>query len=592
MIASMVFPFLDWVGELRDRRVWQADLIAGISVFTVLVPQSLAHAQLANLSPHHGLYTAFLPPIVAALLGSSRHLSTGSVAVISLMSAAAIQPLATPGTDTHIAYTILLAMIVGIVQIGLGLARLGSLVNLVSHPVILGFTNAVAIIIGTSLIGLLFGVAVPTGGSHFARVNQMIEESLAAPHLPTMYISALALGSMILARWLLPASPWVLIAVVVTTVVTAIGDFSVCYDIRVVGAIPKGIPVIGLPQINVEVIGRLVPSAVTIALVGFVGAISISKTIATRTRQRIKTNRELLGQGMANILGSLTQSYTVSGSFVRSAVNYRAGGRTGFSSVIAGLLVLVTLIWLTPLFYHLPLATLAAIITVAVGSLIQIEPIIRAWRAEPQDAVVAAVTFVTTLSFAPRLDLGIFVGVGLSLVLYLYRTMNPRIAMLSKHPDGSLRDARAHGLETCDHVCVLRIDGSLYFASAGYLEDKVLERVSSSSKLRYLVVDGEGINHVDATGVQMLLSVVEALEDTDVDILFVRMKKQILDALERTAVLEAIGRHRIYSSPDRALHFIWDALNGDEGTTCNRDCPVECPLNRPRPVAYLANYRV
>ena len=592
MKLSQFLPFADWIGDLRDRKILKADVIAGITVFTVLVPQSMANAQLADLAPHYGLYAAFLPPIVAALFGSSRHLSTGSVALISLMSAAAIQPLATPGSDLHIALTILLAMMVGLIQLGLGLARLGAMVNLLSHPVILGFTNAAAIIIGTSQIGMLFGVEVPAGGSHFARVSQMIDGAMTTPHLPTVGLAALAFATMLIAKWLGPSTPWILIGVVVTTAVTAWGDLDIRHQILVVGAIPEGLPSLALPSPSPSAIRSLLPAAVTIALVGFVGSISIAKAIATRTRQRVGTNRELLGQGLANVIGSLSQSHTVSGSFVRSAVNFRAGSVTGFSSIVAGLLVLLTLLWLTPLFYYLPLATLAAIIVMAVIGLLQVEPIVRAWRIERHDGVVSVAAFVMTLAFAPHLEVGILTGIGLSLILYLYRTMNPRIVMLSKHPDGSLRDADAHGLETCDHVCMIRFDGSLYFGSAGYFEDKVLERAAEMRDLQFLIVDGEGINQVDATGEEKLVSVVRRLKDAGIETLFIRTKMQVLDALERTGSYEEIGESRFYPEPEQALKHVWNILNDSEGSNCRRDCPIECPLNRARPIASVPNYRV
>ena len=589
---SQFLPFAEWIGDLKDRKILRADLIAGITVFTVLVPQSMANAQLADLPPHYGLYAAFLPPIVAALFGSSRHLSTGSVALISLMSAAAIQPLAVPGTDLHISLTIFLALMVGLIQLGLGLARLGALINLLSHPVILGFTNAAAVIIGTSQIGILFGVEVPAGGSHFVRVWQMIDGAMTSPHLPTVGLSALAFATMLISKRLGPSVPWILIGVITTTVVTAWGDLDTHHQILVVGAIPGGLPNLFLPAPTPGVIRSLLPAAVTIALVGFVGSISIAKAIATQTRQRVGTNRELLGQGLANVIGSLSQSHTVSGSFVRSAVNFRAGSVTGFSSVVAGLLGLLTLLWLTPLFYYLPLATLAVIIVMAVVGLLQVEPIVRAWRIERHDGVVSVAAFATTLTFAPHLEVGILAGIGLSLILYLYRTMNPRIVILSRHPDGFLRDVDAYGLEMCNKACMIRFDGSLYFGSAGYFEDKVLERASEMRDLEFLIVDGEGINQVDATGEEKLVSVVQRLKEAGIETLFIRTKMQVLDALERTGSYEEIGADRFYPAPDQALKHVWNTLNEAEGSDCRRDCPTECPLNRAQPMASVPNYRV
>ena len=573
-----LLPFTTWIGELRDPKILRADLIAGVTVTLVLIPQAMAHAQLASLPAYYGLYAAFLPPIIAALFGSSRHLTSGSVALVSLMTAAALQPFAVPGSADHIAYAVVLTMMVGMIQMFLGAVRLGVLVNFLSHPVVLGFTNAAAVIIGTSQIDMLFGVEVAPGGSHFVRVWRMVSESFLHPHTPTILIAILAFAVMIgLRRWK-PRSPWVLVAVVLTTTISWVTDFETAHGGRVVGRIPEGMPSFVVPDISVDLFLKLFTAAATIAFIAFVETISIAKAIATQTRQRIGANRELLGQGLANLVGSVFQSMPISGSFVRSALNFRAGAKTGFSSVIAGCLVMVTLLWLTPLFYHLPLATLAAIIMMAVVGLIQIDPIRRAWRAQRHDGVVAVVTFVMTLSFAPHLDTGILIGVGLSLFAYLYRTMSPRVVSLSRHPDGTFRDSESFDLQTCDHISLIRFDGSLYFGSAGTFEDKVLERVSNVPELRYLVIDAEGINHIDATGEEMLVNVVKRLQETGIETYFTRMKRQVSDSLDRTGFTEEIGAQHFHRSLYRALSAVWERLESD--VPCARGCPENCPLSR------------
>ncbi len=573
-----LLPFTAWIGELKDPKILRADLIAGVTVTLVLIPQAMAHAQLASLPAYYGLYAAFLPPIIAALFGSSRHLTSGSVALVSLMTAAALQSFAVPGSADHIAYAVVLTMMVGMIQVFLGAVRLGVLVNFLSHPVVLGFTNAAAVIIGTSQIDMLFGVEVAPGGSHFVRVWRMVSESFLHPHTPTILIAILAFAVMIgLRRWKLQ-SPWVLAAVVLTTTLSWVTGFETAHGGRVVGRIPEGMPSFVVPDISVDLFFKLFTAAATIAFIAFIETISIAKAIATQTRQRIGANRELLGQGLANLVGSVFQSMPISGSFVRSALNFRAGAKTCFSSVIAGCLVLLTLLWLTPLFYHLPLATLAAIIMMAVVGLIQIDPIRRAWRAQKHDGVVAVVTFVMTLSFAPHLDTGILIGVGLSLFAYLYRTMSPRVVSLSRHPDGTFRDSKSFGLQTCDHISLIRFDGSLYFGSAGTFEDKVLERVSNVPELRYLVIDAEGINHIDATGEEMLINVVKRLQETGIETYFTRMKRQVSDSLDRTGFTEEIGAQHFHRSLYRALSAVWERLESD--VPCARGCPENCPLSR------------
>jgi SulP family sulfate permease len=293
--------------------------------------------------------------------------------------------------------------------------------------------------------------------------------------------------------------------------------------------------------------------------------------MATKTRQRLNANQELIGQGLGNILGSLTQSYPTSGSFSRSAVNIGAGAVTGFSSVVTSVIVVVTLLWLTPLLYHLPQATLAAVIMLAVVGLINVKAVKHAWAANKQDGIVAIVSFVLTLAFAPHLDKGILIGAGLALILYLYRTMQPRVALLARHPDGTLRDAEVFGLETCANISMIRFDGSLYFANTGYFEDKVLERVSFRPNLRFMIIVGDGINHVDASGEEMITHLTERLDKVGIKLLFTGLKKQVLEVFQRTGLYEQIGAGRFFRTEEHALEYTWQQLgDGHE---------VDCPLN-------------
>ena len=584
-----LFPFLGWIGELKDSKVLRADILAGITVSLVLIPQSMANAQLASLPPYYGLYAAFLPPIVAALFGSSRQLSTGSVALVSLMTAAALQPIVAFDHEDYIAYTILLAFMVGVMQLAFGLLRLGALVNFLSQPVVLGFTNAGAIIIGTSQIDLIFGVQVPSGGPHYMRVWHTLEQAVFNTHWPTLSMAILAFVIIGGLRKFAPRLPGILLAVVVTTLIAWITEFESRLGGSVIGHIPRGIPDFSVPQFDFDVMRGLLSSALTIALIGYVGTISIAKAMATQTRQRILSNRELLGQGLSNILGSFFLSHPVSGSFARSAVNLRAGAQTGFSSVVAVGVVVVILLWLTPLLYHLPAATLAAIIMMSVLGLVQVKPIVRMWRGHRHDGLVAVVSFALTLLAAPHLDVGIVIGAGLSLVLYLYRTMKPRAVVLSRHPDGALRDAITHGLEVCEVMAMLRFDGSLYFGSAGAFEDMMLERVAQNPHLRYVIVDAEGINQLDATGEEMLVGVVQRLREAQVEVLFSGTKKQVMDVLTGTGSLEQLGQERFFATSDRAIQSVWAKLDGS--FSCHHVCPGECPLHRTKPTGAVF-YRV
>ncbi|MEN8206340.1 MAG: sulfate permease [Pseudomonadota bacterium] len=570
-----LFPFRCWIGELKKPEILRADLIAGITVALVLVPQSMAYAQLAGLPPYYGLYAAFLPGIVAALFGSSRQLATGPVAVVSLLTASALEPIAGANPELYIAYAIMLAFMVGIFQIALGLLRLGVLVNFLSHPVVTGFTNAAAIIIGTSQLGKLFGVSVEKAEHTYETVFNTLVEAFNSTHLETMLMAIVALGIMIAMKRWIPKAPNVLAAVVVTTGVSWLVGFEQIGG-AVVGKIPEGLPPLAMPSLDFQTMGQLLSVTVAIALIGFMEAISIAKAMAASTRQRLDANQELVGQGLGNIFSSLSQGYAVSGSFSRSAVNFGVGARTGFSAVVTGVVVGITLLWLTPLLYHLPQATLAAVIIMAVINLVKIEPIKHAWKVQRHDAAVAIITFVLTIIWAPHLDKGIMVGVLLSLALFLYRSMAPRIAVLSRDPDGSLRDAEVRKLETCRNISLIRFDGSLYFANTGYFEDKILERVALKPDLKYVIIDAEGINSIDSTGEEMLGMLTERLREAGVELIFARAKKQLWDTFERTGLIDKLGRDHMYALRTQAFNYAWDQLGDNHAETC--------PLRVPRPM--------
>ena len=572
-------PFLSWIGELKDSRVLRADILAGITLSLVLIPQAMANAQLADMPPYYGFYASFIPIMVSALFGSSRQLSTGPVALVALMVASELGQLAT-NEQEYISYAILLALMVGIFQFGLGVLRLGVLVNFLSHPVVLGFTNAAAIIIGTSQIDKLFGVTVSRGGAHYERMIRMWDTISAGFHTPTLIMGLAAIALLFILRRIIPQIPNVLIVAILTTAISWLIDFEQNFGGLVVGTIPQGIPAFALPMLDWGMMPKMFGATLTIAFIGYLETISIAKAIATQTRQRINANQELLAQGLSNIAGSFFQSFPVSGSFVRSSVTLRAGGQTGFASVIAGFVVILLLLFFTQILYHMPLATLAAIVMVSVSSLLHFKPILRAFKVHKHDGTVAVATFVCTLTFAPHLDKGILMGAGLSLLLYLYRTMKPRVAVLARHSDGAFRDATQHNLDLCEAIATVRFDGSLYFGSSGAFEDAILERIGDP-KLRYVIVDAEGMNEIDATGEEMLVGVVKRLHEAGVEVLFARTKKQIIDALNRPGALEEIGQERFYTTLDRAVSHVWKTL--EDQYPCDKSCPLACPLHRPKP---------
>jgi SulP family sulfate permease len=552
-LLNRLLPFLRWLPY--SGVTLRADFIAGLTVALVLVPQSMAYAQLAGMPPYYGLYAAFLPVMVAALWGSSNQLGTGPVAVVSLLTASSLSVFAAPGSEQFIALAIMLALLVGIVQLVLGLFKLGVVVNFLSHPVIVGFTNAAAIIIALSQVNKLIGV--PMGRSeHFIVDIWGVAQKAGDTHLLTLVMGLAAIGFIWGFRRWAPKLPGVLIAVLVTTTASWLLDFNTALGGQVVGKVPEGLPTMTMPAISWQMFGTLLSTAIIISLVGFMEAISIAKAMAAKTKQKIDPNQELIGQGLANVVGAMSQSFPVSGSFSRSAVNINAGAITGMSSVFTGLFVLLTLLFLTPLLYHLPQAVLAAVIIMAVVGLVNFGAVKHAWQASRHDGIAAIVTFIATLAFAPHLDNGILVGAGLAIVLYLYRTMSPRVAILGRHPDGSLRDARVHNLPASDVVTAVRFDGSLYFANVAYFEDAILEAVASNPKAKNLLVVGNGINELDASGEEVMRHVVERLRANGIVVVFSGLKKQVVDVMRQTGLLDYVGEARLFPTAEMALEAI------------------------------------
>ncbi len=569
-----LFPFLSWVGELRRSEVLRADILAGITVALVLIPQSMAYAQLAGLPPHMGLYAALWPPVIAALFGSSRQLSTGPVAVVSLMTATALEPLASMGSEGFLAYAVLLALLVGLFQLALGFLRMGVLVDLLSHPVVLGFTNAAALIIASSQLSKIFGISIANEEQHYETVWNTLVAALTHTHGLTLFMALLAVVIIFGLMKYAPKVPAILVAVAVTTLVSASTGYMEAGG-QVVGAVPAGLPALVLPStFNWEIISQLLSSAVVIALIGFMEAISISKAIATSTRQRLDANQQLIGEGLGNIASGLFSGYPVSGSFSRSAINMDVGAVTGLSSIVAGLAVAIALLWFTPWLYHLPQATLAVVIVVAVVRLIKIGPFFHIWKVQRHDGIVALVTFILTLLLAPHLDYGIMAGVGLSLVLFLYRTMRPRFSILSRYVDGTLRDVQIYDLPTSEYISIIRYDGALYFANAGFFEDQVLAVEAANPKLRFIIIDGGGITQIDATGEEMLHHLIRRLRAAGIEVLMARSKKQIIDTLRyNDGLMESLGEERIFPRIKFALDYAWKKL-GDSYDSIN------CPLRR------------
>jgi len=565
--------FLNWF-PLRSDYL-RADIVAGITVALVLIPQSMAYAQLAGLPPYFGLYAAFLPVMVAAMFGSSKQLATGPVAVVSLLTALALIPMVS-GYDTmspseiaavYAPLAILMAFLVGLVQLFLGVFKLGVIVNFLSHPVIVGFTNAAAMIIGLSQLNKIFGVDKVRSESFVNDIIGVLQQIPEHTHMPTLLFGISAIFILWFFKKYVPKIPGVLVAVASLTTISYLIGFEQMGG-SVVGTIPEGLPGLTLPNLNLELIGNLLPTAIVISLVGFMEAISIAKAMAAKTKDKIDPNQELIGQGIGNIVGSFGQSYPTSGSFSRSAVNIGAGAKTGMSSVITGLVVLITLLFLTPMLYHLPSAVLAAVIMMAVIGLINFGAVKHAWKACKHDGIASIVTFVATLGFAPHLEEGIMVGAGLAIGLYLYRSMKPRVAHLGRYDDGTLRDLQIHPhLPTDERIIVIRFDGSLYFANVSYFEETILGACADKPDAKYVLVVGDGINQLDASGEEVLHHINQRLRDNGVTLLMSGLKRQVLEVMRHTFLFDHISQDNIFATEDMAIADIYRRI-GSDGEFC------------------------
>jgi SulP family sulfate permease len=568
MSADSSRPFGRLLASLGLRPAWQAaalkdDLLAGITVSLVAIPQSLAYAQLAGVPPYYGLYAALVPSVVGALFGSSAQLSTGPVAMTSLLTAASIAPLALRGTEPYIAYVVLLALISGIVQVAFGAMRLGVILNFLSHPVLMGFINAAAIIIGLSQLPTLLGLS-SRQSEHFLLDIWQVVSNLDLIHEFSLAFGLSAIALLVAFRRWAPRLPGVLITVALLTVISWTIDYAGRGG-RVVGVIPTGLPHFGIPTFDWTGVVMVLPASLVIALISFMEAMSSAKVISIKTRVPWNENKELIGQGLAKIAAAFSLTMPVSGSFSRSALNLASNAKTAMSSVVSAAAVLVTLLFLTPLLYHLPKPVLAAVIMMAVVGLINVGAVARAWRSSRDDGVAAVVTFLATLAFAPNIQLGILTGILLSLGLLLFRMMRPRVAILGMHPDGTLRDAAHHKLAPLHpRLSAVRFDGALRFMNVSFFEDAILKVQQEHPDARCILITCGGINQIDASAVEMLILLVDRFRANGVTLVFSGIKKQVREVMDRTGLTSHIGADNIFATDQQAVEALVSRLADEE----------------------------
>ena len=675
-MLNRIFPFLRWFPLKGDTL--RGDLIAGITVSLILIPQSMAYATLAGLPVVYGLYAAFLPVMIASMWGASRFLHTGPVALLSLMSAAAIEPLASRGSEEFIQLSMTLALMVGVLRLALGAFRMGVLINLASHPVINGFTNAAALIIGLSLLNTFINVPMPRSDIFLRDLWHVVMQFHLA-HWPTIAFGVGTLVAMSLLKKWLPKVPGVLAVVVLGTVLsvaigfektalvapeaiidaqaraefgkfaqletdlvknkvlqgevrkkiamlatTEVHDYSLESELlrlegeekslkkqlygqrvavyryalepvsgaggqtlyqtsddpawsgnawrfngsaqgrfkltgggQVVGSIPAGLPSFTVPAMDFGVMSGLLGTAFIMALIGFMEATSISRALAAQSREKLDPNQELIGQGLANIVGSFFQSYTVSGSFSRSAVAAKSGARTGFYAIISAVGVVIVMLFMTQYFYHLPQPVLAAIVMSAVFGLIDFKTLRHAWHVRRSDGIIGLLTFLATLLMAPQLANGVLVGVVLTILLFLNNVMQPRSEVLGRTRDGTLAGAASHDLPPIsENYVVLRFDSSLVFINSAFFEQAVMRAISQFPDAKAVLVIGNGINQIDATGEEKLRALAGDLKQAGVTLMLSGLKKPVREALMRAGLDTVLGSENLFASKEIALEAL------------------------------------
>tara|TARA_A100001391_G_scaffold146973_1_gene104456 strand:- start:31034 stop:32725 length:1692 start_codon:yes stop_codon:yes gene_type:complete len=551
---TRLLPFLSW--PRPTRRALRQDLFAGVTVGLVLIPQALAYATLAGMPPVTGLYAALLPSVVGILWGSSPLLAVGPVALTSLLTFAALSPMATPESGEWVTLAIWLAIYAGLIQFLLGALRLGVIANFVSNAVITGFLNAAALIILVSQVPALLGL---DGGGAGAALDSL-KHHLSTPDITWLWTLAFGPGAMLLLflqrrRW--PRLPGVLVVCVLGIAVSASLGYASLGG-AVAGQVPAGLPLLHWPDaLSLEQHRALLPAALIIALISFTEAMSSARSLPSPDGRLWDQNQELVGQGLAKLASGLSGAFPVSGSFSRTALNRYVGATSGWSALFAALCTLLCLLFLTGYLQHLPRAILAAIIMVPVFNLITPSAFVRLWRASVDDGVVGIATFVVTLVSVPYLHWGVFTGFVLAMLFFLYRRAHPRLIELGVHAAGTLRDRRLHDLPPiAPGVLALRLDASLTYLTAPLLDRFIRERLRDEPDLRVVLICASAMNAMDATGADTLERLQIDLHGRGVRLAFSGVKKQVRDVMAHTGLLERFGEANLFVNNRDAIEAL------------------------------------
>jgi SulP family sulfate permease len=560
MTLNAIFPFLVWF-KLITRESIKADFLAGLTGAVIVLPQGVAFATIAGLPPEYGLYTAMITPVIAALFGSSFHLVSGPTTAISIVVFSAISHHAEPGTAEFLSLTLTLTFLAGVYQLAFGLARLGALVNFVSHTVVIGFTAGAAILIATSQMKHITGISIPKGESFFDTWIDLFQHSGSI----NGYLIIIAFATLIVAllsKKLFPKSPNLLIGMVVGSLIALVFQ-NLTSGIKLVGEIPAQLPPLSMPEFSLVSIKMLAPEAFAVALLGLIEAVSISRAVATKSGQRIDANQEFIGQGMSNIVGSFFSSYAGSGSFTRSGINYEAGAKTPLSAIFAAIFLVIIVLLIAPLTAYLPIAAMGGVILLVAYNLIDFHHIKQSLTFSKTESSILLTTFFATLFL--ELEFAIYLGVLLSLVLFLAKTSTPNIPTLSidDSPQSIHRkftNIQKKPLKQCPQLRIIRIDMSVYFGSINHIQKRIANIVENEN-IKHILIEASGINFIDLAGAEALIAENNRLLTKKGGLYFVSLKSTVYEFAAKSCFIKNIGNDHFFDSKTQALHGIYSQLD-------------------------------
>ncbi|HER26585.1 MAG TPA: SulP family inorganic anion transporter [Rhodospirillales bacterium] len=578
---SSFLPFAQWTG-LVTRNSLKADAIAGLTGAVIVLPQGVAFAMIAGLPPQYGLYTAIVTPIVAALFGSSRHLISGPTTAISIVVFSAISGQAQPGSPQFLSMALTLTFLAGLFQFSFGVARLGRLVDFVSHSVIVGFTAGAAILIATSQISHVTGITLPRGEA-FLQTWQTIFLSTNDISVYVLIISVATLIIALVIKKFLPRWPHLLLAMIAGSFLSLAID-GPDHGVLLVGELPAQLPPISLPDFTYSTLRNLTPDAFAIAMLGLIEAVSISRSIATKSRQRINGNQEFIGQGLSNMVGSFFSSYAGSGSFTRSGINYAAGAKTPMAAIFAAVFLAFIILLIAPLTKFLPIPAMGGVILLVAYNLIDFHHIRTILRVSRSESMVLVLTFFATLFL--ELEFAIYAGVLFSLVLYLNRTAHPRIISIVPNLESSPRrfvPVAPWSDRRCPQLDILEINGAVFFGSVETIVQRLAMLVGPLSHHRHVLLEADSINLIDISGAEMLAQQAVKWRERGGGLYICGLKLEDKIFLKRGGYLDIIGRENIFHSKKTALPIILNQINADLCRECPHEVFSECSSIKKKP---------